>query len=106
LPSRRHVVAYLSEFARVLAPAGQAFVQLPVLEPGLRARLWRVGRTALLPLLPRGPERSPALRGFRLSEPELERGLVAARLAPTARDVGPDAPYRWSRDLFLRLEHA
>jgi ubiquinone/menaquinone biosynthesis C-methylase UbiE len=104
LPSRRHVLAYLGEFARVLAPAGQAFVQLPVLDQGLRARAWRAARGALLPLLGRRPERSAALRGFRLTEPELERGLEAAGLAATARDAGPDAPYRWSRDLFLRLE--
>src|SRR5207302_4286175 len=30
LPSRRVAAAYLREFARVLAPDGQAFVQLPV----------------------------------------------------------------------------
>jgi SAM-dependent methyltransferase len=103
LPSRRHVLGYLREFARVLAPAGEAFVQLPVLEPGVLPRLWRVSRSALLPLLARGPERSAALRGFRLTGPELEHGLAAAGLATTARDEGPDAPYRWSRDLFLRL---
>lgn len=104
LPSRGHVLAYLREFARVLAPAGQAFVQLPVLDRGLVPRLWRAARNALVPLLARGPERSPALRGFRLTEPELERGLRAAGLTASARDEGPDAPYRWSRDLFLRLE--
>src|SRR6266852_2813138 len=31
LPSRRVIVSYLEEFARVLAPRGEAFVQLPVL---------------------------------------------------------------------------
>jgi SAM-dependent methyltransferase len=103
LPSRRHVLGYLREFARVLAPAGEAFVQLPVLERGVLPRLWRVSRSALLPLLARGAERSAALRGFRLTGPELEQGLAAAGLATTARDEGPDAPYRWSRDLFLRL---
>lgn len=104
LPSRRHVLAYLDEFARVLAPAGQGFVQLPVLEHGFRAHAWRALRGAVLPMLGRRPERSAALRGFRLTEPELERGLEAAGLAATARDEGPDAPYRFSRDLFLRLE--
>ena len=104
LPSRAHVLAYLGEFARVLSPAGQAFVQLPVLQRGALPRLWRAVRSALVPLLSRSPERSAALRGFRLTGPELERGLAAAGLAVTARDVGPDAPYRWSRDLFLRLE--
>jgi SAM-dependent methyltransferase len=104
LPSRRHVLTYLREFARVLAPGGRAFVQLPVLERGLLPRLWRAVRTTLLPLLGRGPESSPALRGFRLTPSELERGLAGAGLVVTARDEGPDAPYRWSRDVFLRLE--
>jgi SAM-dependent methyltransferase len=106
LPSRGVVLGYLREFARVLRPDGEAFVQLPVLEPGLRPRLWRAARTAAIPLaqqLSRSPSRSAAFRGFRLSEAELARGLVAAGLRVTARDEGPDAPYRYSSDRFLRL---
>ena len=38
LPRRAVVVAYLHEIARVLAPAGEAFVQLPVLRRGLAPR--------------------------------------------------------------------
>jgi hypothetical protein len=53
--------------------------------------------------LSRDPSRSAAFRGFRLSEAELERGLGEARLRVVARDEGPDAPYRYSRDRFLRL---
>jgi SAM-dependent methyltransferase len=109
LPERRVVVSYLREFARVLAPGGSAFVQLPVLEPGLRPRLWRALRALAIPLaarLSRDPERAPAFRGFRLGPRELERALAAARLRVAARDEGPDAPYRHSRDLFLRLEPA
>jgi len=36
LPSREVVLSYISEFARTLKPGGEAFVQLPVLEDGLR----------------------------------------------------------------------
>ena len=49
LPRRAVVLAFLHEFARVLAPGGQAFVQLPVLS-GLAGRFWRLVRSAALPL--------------------------------------------------------
>jgi SAM-dependent methyltransferase len=107
LPARDAVLAYLDEFARVLAPAGAAFVQLPVLESGLRPRLWRAARAAAVPLLARAtrdPQRAAAFRGFRLTAAELERGVAGAGLRVAARDEGLDAPYRWSRDVFLRLE--
>jgi ubiquinone/menaquinone biosynthesis C-methylase UbiE len=109
LPKRRAVLRYLSEFARVLKRGGQGFVQLPVLEPGLRPRLWRTLRSALVPVagaVSRNPARASAFRGFRLTGEELIAGLEAAGLRVTARDEGPDAPYRFSRDVFLRLERA
>lgn len=106
LPSRRVVAAYLRELGRVLRPGGEAFVQLPVLEAGLRPRLWRLLRSALVPLLERlsrDPVRGAAFRGFRLTRAELEDALRAGGLEVAADDVGPDAPYRHSRDVFLRL---
>jgi SAM-dependent methyltransferase len=109
LPRRALVESYLREFGRVLAPGGEAFVQLPVLEPGLRPRLWRAVRTLSVPLVYRlapRPDRAPALRGVRLSGGELARAVAAAGLAVRRRDEGPDAPYRYSRDVFLRLARA
>ena len=109
LPSRDAVLGYLREFGRVLAPEGEGFVQLPVLEHGVRPRLWRAARSAVVPLTDRlssDPSRSAAFRGYRLSEAELERGLAAAGLRVAATDEGPDAPYRYSRDRFLRLRRA
>ena len=110
LPGRDAVLGYLREFARVLAPGGQAFVQLPVLERGLRPRLWRAARAprraGARAALGAIPSARAAFRGFRLTGGELERGLAAAGLRVAARDEGPDAPYRWSRDVFLRLERA
>lgn len=109
LPSARIVRAYLREFARVLAPAGEAFGQVPVLDAGLRPRLWRALRAVGVPVvarLSRRPERSAAFRGFRLTETELEQGLSDAGLRVLARDRGADAPYRYSTDLFLRLRRA
>jgi SAM-dependent methyltransferase len=103
LPSRTAVVNYFSEFARVLAPRGTAFVQLPVLDAGLRPRAWRSARSMLVPLTARGPTRRREFRGFRLTRPELDAALARASLRIVATDVGPDAPYRFSRDLFLRL---
>jgi len=103
LPTRDAVLTYLSEFARVLVPSGEAFVQLPVLDDGPRPRAWRALRSALIPVTSLGPKRRREFRGFRLTRPELDRGLARAGLRIVSTDVGPDAPYRFSRDLFLRL---
>jgi SAM-dependent methyltransferase len=100
LPSRRVVASYLEEFARVLAPGGEAFVQVPVLG-GLAGRLWRAARRPLVPLA-RRPDRAAAFRGFRLTAAELDAALAAAGLRVVAADEGPSA-YRFSRDRFLRL---
>lgn len=103
LPARAAVVAYLGEFARVLAGRGEAFVQLPVLDAGRRPRAWRAARSAVVPLTSLGPTRRREFRGFRLTGDELDRALDRAGLRILATDVGPDAPYRFSHDLFLRL---
>lgn len=103
LPSREVVTAYLAEFGRVLAPGGQAFVQLPVLDHGLRPRAWRTVRSAVVPLTSRGPTTRREFRGTRLTRGELDAALERAGLRAVATNVGPDAPYRFSHDLFLRL---
>lgn len=104
LPSRAVVLSYISEFARVLKSGGEAFVQVPVLEGGLRPRVWRAVRSALVPLTRfLGPTRRPEFRGYRLRRSELDAGVARAELRVVATDFGPDAPYRYSRDLFLRL---
>jgi SAM-dependent methyltransferase len=100
LPSSEVVRSYLSEFARVLAPAGEAFVQVPVLE-GTAGRIRRALRAPLLSLA-RRPEHGAAFRGFRLTRRELDDALEAAGLSVLAEDEGPSA-YRHSRDRFLRL---
>ena len=102
LPDREVVEAYLREFARVLAPGGAAYVQVPVL--GRAGRLWRGLRGPLI-ALGRRPETGAAFRGFRLTRRELDRGLAAAGLKVAAEDEGPSA-YRFSRDRFLRLTRA
>ncbi len=99
LPARRVIESYLREFARVLAPHGEAFVQVPVL--GSAGRLWRAVRRPLVAVA-RRPERSAAFRGFRLTRRELDRALADAGLRVLAEDEGPSA-YRFSRDRFLRL---
>jgi hypothetical protein len=103
LPSRAAVLSYVTEFGRVLAPSGEAFVQWPVLDDGVRPRAWRALRSALVPLTSLGPTRRKEFRGVRLTRAELDAGLERARLQVVATDVGPDAPYRYSHDLFLRL---
>jgi SAM-dependent methyltransferase len=106
LPGRSVALEYLREFARVLAPRGRAFVQIPVLRPGVRPLLWRLMRGLAVPLgrMSRDVARQPSYRGYRLTEGELEAGLAAARLRITARDESPASPYRYAREVFLRLE--
>jgi SAM-dependent methyltransferase len=103
LPSRENVRSYIAEFGRVLAERGEAFVQLPVLDEGWCPRAWRAARSALVPLTALGPTRRPEFRGVRLTRDELDSGLARAGLRIISSDIGPDAPYRFSHDLFLRL---
>jgi trans-aconitate methyltransferase len=109
LPERRVVLRYLEEFVRVLSPGGSAFVQLPVLHDGRQARAWRLARTVAVPVsgvLHRDVTDRAAYRGTRLMEGELQNGLAAAGLRTAARDESPESPYRYAREVFLRLERA
>lgn len=109
LPARKVVESYLAEFGRVLAPGGLAFVQLPVLVDGWRARAFRRARGLAVPLSAaarRQVARRPAYRGFRLTESELERALARGGLRAAARDVSETSPYRYAREVFLKLEHS
>ena len=96
------------EFGRVLAPAGSAFVQLPVLRDGVRPRLWRLARAVAVPvsgLFRRGRDRPGRLPGHAAhAKRELQAGLAAAGLRMAARDESPESPYRYAREVFLRLE--
>jgi SAM-dependent methyltransferase len=104
LASRAVITAYIAEFARVLRDGGEAYVQLPILEPGLVARLWRASRSALVPVSSfLGPTRLAEFRGFRLTRAEVVGALARAGFHVAATAFGDDAPYRFSRDLFLRL---
>ena len=109
LPDREVVHGYLREFARVLSPGGSAFVQLPVMDDGIRPRMWRLARTVAVPVsavFRREVIDRAAYRGTRLTEAELRAGLVAAGLRAAARDESPESPYRYAREVFLRLERA
>ena len=100
LPGAAVVRAYLREFARVLDAAGEAYIQIPVLQTVVgRAR--RALRAPLVRLA-RRPEHHAAFRGYRLTSAELERALEDAGLRVAAEDEGPSA-YRSCRDRFLRL---
>jgi SAM-dependent methyltransferase len=100
LPSAAVVRSHLRELARVLAPTGEAFVQVPVLE-GIAGRMRRALRAPFLRLA-RRPEHGAAFRGFRLTRRELDSALADADLRVLAEGEGPSA-YRNCRDRFLRL---
>ncbi|HZR92993.1 MAG TPA: class I SAM-dependent methyltransferase [Gaiellaceae bacterium] len=107
LPGAGVVRSHLQEFARVLAPGGRAFVQLPVLGGGIGPRLWRLLRRAAVPVesrLARDVTRRAAYRGYRLTGGELAAAIAAAGLRAAARDEGGESPYRYAREIFLRLE--
>jgi trans-aconitate methyltransferase len=109
LPERQIVLRYVEEFVRVLSPMGSAFVQLPVMDDGVRPRLWRIARSVAVPVsavFRRDVTDRAAYRGTRLTEAELQAGLAGAGLSTTARDESPGSPYRYAREVFLRLERA
>ena len=89
-----------SSSRRVLAPGGEAFVQVPVLGGLLgRAAPWRPR-----PARPARPAARPERRLPRLPPhlPRVDDALAGAGLRVVAEDEGPSA-YRFSRDRFLRL---
>jgi ubiquinone/menaquinone biosynthesis C-methylase UbiE len=87
-PTRSSIGRMLTEVERVLDIGGEAFVQLPVLERGVRARLWRVARTAVTQAR-KGRNgdftRASEYRGTRLTQRELAQILRVAGLAIVAR---------------------
>jgi SAM-dependent methyltransferase len=108
LPQRRTVMRYLREFGRVLAPKGSAFVQVPVLGGGVRPLAWRLARDIVVPVASRlggNVESKASYRGTRLTESELRAGIDRAGLRVAARDESPVSPYRYAREVFVRLEH-
>jgi SAM-dependent methyltransferase len=109
IPERRIVTAYLREFARVLSPKGRAFVQIPVMESGVRPTAWRALRAVAVPVAARvrpGVEGQAAYRGVRLNQQELAAAVATAGLVVAARDESAGSPYRYAREVYLRLEHA
>lgn len=105
LPTHAHVQQMLREIARVLAPEGDAFVQLPVLDDGASARLWRLARRFRRR---RSFVDEPEYRGTRITRSELARMLDAADLDVVRRVDGVEDPTLYSRyphaqDTRLRL---
>jgi ubiquinone/menaquinone biosynthesis C-methylase UbiE len=107
LPRRRLISTYLAEFARTLAPAGEAVVHLPVLREGSRARLWRLLRTsstAVRGRVSRNFTAHAAYRGARLTQPELDRALRKAGLRVEARAERPSY-FGHAANVLLLLVH-
>jgi ubiquinone/menaquinone biosynthesis C-methylase UbiE len=106
MPRKRIVLGLLREIGRVLRPGGEAYLQLPVLDGRMPARTWRFLRGLAVPVagrLSRRPTAKAAYRGFRLTDAELARGLADAGLRVLARDESSGSPYRFSREVFLRV---
>jgi ubiquinone/menaquinone biosynthesis C-methylase UbiE len=103
LPRRPLVAALFGEIGRVLAPGGEAFVQMPQLHGGVVPAVWRAARAAAMRLLvSENVTTSPAYRGTRLTRGEIERALRRAGLCEVARDETP-SHYGRSVELVLRL---
>jgi ubiquinone/menaquinone biosynthesis C-methylase UbiE len=106
LPRRRVLAGYVAEFARILRPGGEAFVQLPVLNRGLAARLWQLVRSIGVPVsaaFARSPTSSASFRGYRPTWGEVQGMLHASELEDVGRDEAARSPYRFSHEVFLRL---
>ena len=104
LSSRSACQRIVVEIGRVLRPGGEAFVQLPVLAAGPRARLWRTGRFAGLRIL--GVSRG--YYGVRLTRREWARAFAKAELrveAQVERDGDPTliSRYPHAHDTRMRL---
>ena len=100
--AREVVRAYLREFARVLAPGGEAFVQVPVLERARRPRSGAALRAPARPRSPAGPTTAPPSAASGSTAPSSTARSPTPASACVAEDEGPSA-YRFSRDRFLRL---
>lgn len=112
LPTRRRLREMLREIARVLVPQGEAYVQLPVLEDGVAARVWRLARSLRLHVRrARSFVDEPSYRGTRVTRSELARALQAAGLEVVQRVDGVLDPTMYSRyphaqDTRLRVSRA
>jgi SAM-dependent methyltransferase len=104
LPTRRAIGAMLREIARALRAGGEAFVQVPVLDSGARARAWRAARAVALRLRLRPAE----YHGARVTASELDRAVAGAGLDVVARSERDGDPtlysrYPHAREVRLRL---
>jgi SAM-dependent methyltransferase len=114
LPSRRLVAAYFAECVRILAPGGQAVIQIPVLDEGVRPRVWRFVRSLLVPpisIVSRSLFSSRAYRGTRLTRTQLERALARAGADVVAWVPGRDwrvggSSFTNCHEVFVRFERA
>ena len=92
LPSARVVRSYLLEFGRVLAPGGEAFVQVPVLG-GALGRAWRGVRGAARPARPqaRPGRRLPRLPPDRAPSSTTRSPTPVSASSPRTRAPPPTA---------------
>ena len=105
-PTKKNVLSYFAEFERVLAPGGEAFVQLPLLAPHLKARALRAIRGAAVRLqapVSTSPRCKPSYRGFRLTTDELRSALSGLMLEEVEVHRDASSPYRFCEEVFLRL---
>jgi SAM-dependent methyltransferase len=106
-PRRELVGAYLREFARVLAPHGEAIVHLPVIDSGAVSRLWRAGRrVGIVARSARSDNFRTTIEymGTRVTEQELHTMVTAAGLVVVER-AELESYFSHARNVILRLEH-
>jgi SAM-dependent methyltransferase len=104
-PTTRLIADYVSEFARVLRPSGEAIVHLPVIPADVASRTWRGARRLAIAARPRSASdfsRDITYMGTRLTERELDAIVRQSGLRVAAR-AELDSYFARARSSVLRL---
>jgi SAM-dependent methyltransferase len=106
-PTTRLLRAYVLEFARTLAPAGEAVIHLPVIPAGAASRVWRRARRIGIAVRSRRTgefNEGISYMGARVTEHELDDLVRSAGLRVAAR-AELDSYFARAQNVLLRLTH-
>jgi cyclopropane fatty-acyl-phospholipid synthase-like methyltransferase len=104
-PTTRLIGDFMSEFARVLKPSGEAIVHLPVVPDDAASRIWRGARRLAIAVRSRTASHFSgdiAYMGARLTERQLDAAVRESGLRVAAR-AELDSYFARARNSVLRL---